>query len=487
MQERYNAVMSLLSDDSREAEKLKDLLYELRLRLSQKHSEEESCRGNIERLDKRNEEIRVEIENANKEHFEIDDLIKKGEEEYRQSVSLTEALKKEWHDNADKLNGMKELYENKTNTLSDTAAELKSQQARLRLMREMQEKYEGYARSVKEILTFCRQNPTFGRGIHGSVAEIINVPEEYELAVESAIGAAYQNIVTDTEDEAKKAIDYLKQKNYGRATFLPISAVQGRTIDSGTERQLKTMPGYVGIAANLVRYDTKFENIVNNLLGRVVIFTDLDSCINAARRFKYAFVCVTLDGDILRTSGAMTGGSSNNNNKTNVFARTREIPALERSVNVLSRSLDSLKHEIVGLRESINKQEKEQNSILDKIRKQEVQTERAKNAYSALVEKKGTLDKKVEDLMRDADRNVNEISILKERIDAIDAEIVEINNEIVEKNKELVQYEEKSKQGAEVRNVLTNELAKALVEENEIKNRLNNLFEEKKRLLNEIA
>lgn len=487
MQERYNAVMSLLSDDSREAEKLKDWLYELRLRLSQKDSEKESCRSNIERLDKRNIEIRDEIENANKEHLEIDDLIKKAEEEYIQSASLAESFKKEWNENADKLNGMKVLYDNKTNSLSDTAAEMKSQQARLRLMSEMQEKYEGYARSVKEILTFCRQNASFGRGIHGSVAEIINVPAEYELAVESAIGAAYQNIVTDTEDEAKKAIDYLKQKNYGRATFLPISAVQGRTIDSNTERQLKTMPGFVGIAANLVRYDGKFGNIVNNLLGRVVIFTDLDSCINAARRFKYSFVCVTLGGDILRTSGAMTGGSTNNNNKTNVFARTREIPALERSVKQLSSSLDSLKHEIVGLRENINRLEKEQNSILDKIRKQEIQTERAKNVYNAFVEKKGNLDKKVEDLMRDADRNVNEISVLKERTNAIDVEIVDINNQIMEKSKELAQYEEKSKQGAEVRNVLTNELTKAQVEENEIKNRLNNLFDEKKRLLNEIA
>ena len=131
--------------------------------------------------------------------------------------------------------------------------------------------------------------------------------------------------------------------------------------------------------------------------------------------------------------------------------------------------------------------EKEQNSILDKIRKQEIQTERAKNVYNAFVEKKGNLDKKVEDLMRDADRNVNEISVLKERTNAIDVEIVDINNQIMEKSKELAQYEEKSKQGAEVRNVLTNELTKAQVEENEIKNRLNNLFDEKKRLLNEIA
>ena len=487
MNEKYNMIMSLLSEDSKEAEKLKDLLYELRLKLSQKESERGSCTNSIEQLNRRNAEIKNEIELTSKEHVDIDVSIKKSEEEYLHSVQLSEDLKREWNSNAVKLNEMRDTYEKSNDKLSDTAAELKSQQARLRLMSEMQENYEGYARSVKEILTFCKQNSSFGQGIHGSVAEIINVPAEYESAVETAIGSAYQNIVTDTEVEAKKAIDYLKQRNYGRATFLPISAVQGRTIDYDTERQLNSMPGYVGIASKLVFYDKKFENIVNNLLGRVVIFTNLDSCINAAKRFRYAFMCVTLDGDILRTSGAMTGGSNNNTRKSNVFARTREIPELTKSVKELHRSFEDLKANMIRLRESINSLDKGQNELLNRIREQEIQTERAKNTYNTLIDKKDGLTKKVEALMLDADKHVNEVSVLKERISAIEREISEINKDIQEKQMALVQYEEKASKGSEVRNALTNELTKVQVEENEIKNKLSNLIEEKKRILNEIA
>lgn len=487
MNEKFAAVMSLLSDDAAKAEEVRDSLYESKLAYNQKVSERESCENSIFMIDKRNSDIKNEILLAEQDNERIGDMLRKSEEDYVKHVEETEKTKSEYSESTDNLNALKESLEKANEQLSETVSEYKARQARLRLLNEMNESYEGYARSVKEILSLCKMNNTFGKGIYGAVAEIINVPAEYEYAVETAIGQAYQNIVTASEEDAKKAIDYLKSRNLGRATFLPISAVTGRILEYSTVSQLKSMPGYIGVASDLVKFDRMFENIVNSLLGRVVIFKDLDSCINASKKFKYSFVCVTIDGDILRTSGAMTGGSKDTGKKTNVFARTREIPELVRFVEDAGRSIEDLKVYIQKLREDIRSLEQKANSLSNSIRHKEVTAERFKNTYNSFVEKKENNIKRIRQLMSEAEKGIADISGLKEKINAINQMIEKIQAEIEEKQDELSVYEEKSVQGSAVRTALTNELTKVQIKENELKNLLNNFLAEKKRLNDEIT
>ena len=213
--------------------------------------------------------------------------------------------------------------------LNQDKQELEGRRSRLKLLLDMQQGYEGYQRSVREILLACRDQKS-GSRICGVVAELMRVPQAIETAVETSLGASLQHIVTEREEDAKELIEFLRSHNYGRATFLPISSIRGRRL-SPQEQQVLKMPGCVGAASELVEFDGKYREIMENLLGRVVIAEDLDAAIQIARRFSYAFRVVTLKGDILNTGGSLTGGSSAVRG-LGILSRTREIESLRMGV-----------------------------------------------------------------------------------------------------------------------------------------------------------
>ena len=202
---------------------------------------------------------------------------------------------------------------------------------RIRLLTEMEKEYEGFSKAVKTVM----QAKGSLRGIHGPVASLMRTEAAYSLAIEIALGAGLQNIVVDREEDAKSAIGYLKQRDAGRATFLPLTAIRGGELDQpGVEREF----GFVGIASRLVRFQSGYQNIVQNLLGRTVIVEDLDCGIAMARKYRNAFRIVTLDGQVINRGGSMTGGSTS------------------RSAGVLSRAaeLEALNAQAAGLREKLS-------------------------------------------------------------------------------------------------------------------------------------
>ena len=207
-------------------------------------------------------------------------------------------------------------------------------QSRIHMLSEMEKMYEGYSKAVKVVMQAAQRGQL--HNIHGPVAGLLRVPDEYTVAIEIALGGAMQNIVVDRAEDGKAAIEYLKRRDGGRATFLPISDVRpGFLKEQGLERE----PGFVGIASRLIRYDSQYENIFSNLLGRVVICDKMDSAIPMARKYGYKFRLVTLDGQVLNPGGSMTGGSAS------------------RSAGILSRAgeLERLKTQAVGVRESLEK------------------------------------------------------------------------------------------------------------------------------------
>ena len=214
-------------------------------------------------------------------------------------------------------------------TLSDLERQFHSSQSRHKVLLEMKNEYEGFYKSVKTLLKL-RQKPGF-TGICGAVAEVVTVSEGLEVAMETALGNAMQNIITETEEDAKLAIDYLKRNALGRATFLPLRIINGRTI-SDRDRIL-AFDGVVGIGTELVRYEKKYTGVMQYLLGRTVVVKDMDTAIRLGRETRYQYKLVTLDGDVMNPSGVMSGGSVKKT--TNLFGRTREITALEEELNRL--------------------------------------------------------------------------------------------------------------------------------------------------------
>ena len=202
---------------------------------------------------------------------------------------------------------------------------------RIRLLTEMEKEYEGFSKAVKVIM----QAKSSLRGIHGPVASLIRTEQKYSLAIEIALGAGLQNIVVDREEDAKSAINFLKQRDAGRSTFLPLTAIRG---DELREKGVENEFGFVGIGSNLVSFDEKYRNIFNNLLGRTVVVEDLDCGIAMARKYKNAFRIVTLDGQVINRGGSMTGGS------------------VSRGSGMLSRSaeLEKLNGRIVSMREKLS-------------------------------------------------------------------------------------------------------------------------------------
>ncbi|MDR3318942.1 MAG: chromosome segregation protein SMC, partial [Clostridiales bacterium] len=188
------------------------------------------------------------------------------------------------------------------------SAEYHSKQSRAKLLDELHKEMQGYSYSVKAVLKEASVNKKIAACVEGVLAQLIKVKAEHETAIEMVLGGALQNIITNTEEDAKFIIEFLKQNRFGRATFLPISSVKSRVLDQGSAKYL-SIRGVIGVASELIEYDRKYKDIIENLLGRTVVVDTMDTAIYVARESKYAFRIVTLDGDIISPQGSITGGS----------------------------------------------------------------------------------------------------------------------------------------------------------------------------------
>ena len=206
-------------------------------------------------------------------------------------------------------------------------------QSRIHMLSEMEKLYEGYSKAVKLVMGEAERGQL--RGVHGPVAGLIHVPEQYAVAIEIALGSAMQNVVVEREEDGKNAIQYLKRRDAGRATFLPLTSIRPSEF---RDRGVANEAGFVGMGDQLIEFDGKYGRVFSSLLGRTVIAEDMDKAIAIARKYGSRFKIVTLDGQVLNPGGSMTGGS------------------VSRSAGILSRAneLERLNVQIVGVRESLH-------------------------------------------------------------------------------------------------------------------------------------
>ena len=193
--------------------------------------------------------------------------------------------------------------------------------SRIHMLSEMEKMYEGYSKAVKLVMGEAKKGQL--RGIHGPVAGLIHVPDACTVAIEIALGGAMQHIVVEREEDGKAAIQYLKRRDGGRSTFLPLTSMRPSDFrDQGVRRE----PGFVGLGNELIQFDPRYEKIFSNLLGRTVVAEDMDKAIAMARKYNYRFKIVTLDGQVLNPGGSMTGGSASRS--AGILSRANELERL---------------------------------------------------------------------------------------------------------------------------------------------------------------
>ncbi len=212
----------------------------------------------------------------------------------------------------------------------ETTAQLESVTAKARVFRAMERDYESYNKAVKMVMQEAQRGKL--RNIHGPVSRLIRTEDSYTVAIEIALGAGMQQIVVDSEADGKAAISYLKRTGGGRATFLPLSTIQGKRLQ---ETGLENCRGFVGIASELVSADPRYGQILENLLGRTVIVQDIDAAIMMAQKYRNRFRIVTLDGQVMNAGGSMTGGSVNK--EAGILSRANELEKLNAQEKQLQR------------------------------------------------------------------------------------------------------------------------------------------------------
>ncbi len=263
-----------------------------------------------------------------------------------------EGLRNAWQGHKLKLENRNQQISSQKQELDRMSLRMKELQQKASLLEGMEQSLEGYAYSVKEVLK--RSKSGVLTGILGTVSQLIQVEEEYAAAIETALGGAMQNLVTEDESAAKSAIRLLKQDNLGRATFLPLTSVQGGLLQV---QGLEQYGGYVDLACNLIAYDPRYRQVMESLLGRIAIVDDLDTATIIARKYGYKFRIVTLDGQVVNAGGSMTGGSRNKSQ--NFLSRKNEIHALHGEIQSLREKSAGLTAQLRELQESAARMEAE--------------------------------------------------------------------------------------------------------------------------------
>ena len=386
-----------IEEKKKQVEQNTDLKYEKTANIS-------TIEANLENIEKRTKQVNSEIELSISEL----DATRLTKEEIAKEFNEIERKRNDAAKQLDSIISKKEEAESKIKKyeveINALSSEYRVKESRLKFLEETEKEKEGYVKSVKSLLLGCDKDATLKKGMHGVLANIIHSPKEYETAIEMSLGAALQNIVTDTEADAKKMVEYLRTNNLGRASFLPIASVKGKKLEKYNSKGIN---GIVGIASDLVRFDKKYDQIVLNLLGKTVIVEDMDTAIALAKQNSYSFRIVTIKGDLINPSGAITGGS-----------------VAQKTVNILGRAreIEDLKNELLKLKAKINKLEKEKEDYL--------------NSSEDVLEEITALEKNLQDIDIVYATDKQKLISVEENISKIEARIIKLKAEKEELQKQ---------------------------------------------------
>ncbi len=275
------------------------------------------------------QEVMDRDETVRREAHELEDRLEEAQKEaraakrrYDSAVEERDAVKNVIQGYQLRMDARKKKWDQTRDAHMKLQMEENALASRIKLLTEMEREHEGYTKAVKLVMNEAQRGTL--QNIRGPVAGLLKVPDRYTVAIETALGGAMQNLVVDREEDGKAVIQYLKRRDGGRATILPVSSIRPGFLRD--EADLKKEPGFVGVGDQLISFDPRYKNVFSNLLGRVAVMENLDAAIAAARKYKYSFRIVTLDGQVLNPGGSMTGGSASRS--AGILSRANELERL---------------------------------------------------------------------------------------------------------------------------------------------------------------
>ena len=431
-------------------------LKEITDNMSQKELEIEEIKRYIESLKDRLTEYKIEVSSldstmeANKKRIEL--LLKENTSDIS-SADSTRILEAEEKENFSKIKKQKTELESVISNLEEAKARIEinitgfnekdseykqkilEMKSKINYLINLENENEGYIKSVKGIIEKAKNEGTYGNSVYGTLASLITTEEKYEKAIEIALGGYVQNIVVETDKEAKDAIAYLKQNSLGRATFLPIKSVK----PSKTEKVNIKEDGYIGLAIDLVKYDNKFSNVVNLALNRTIIVDNIDNGVKISKKISSGMKVVTLDGDVVMATGSMTGGATSNK-KTSLLGRNSKI-------DTAKELLKDIESEYSKFNESIKNDKDSYQNIIDELASKNAELQEVNISYSVVQEKLNNILKESEriaNMRKSKEEEKNMLFKQNEEIIAKKLSIAEasaiIQNDIEVKENEVAEY-----------------------------------------------
>ena len=434
-QKELEELTKKLSDKELEIEEKKQNIEKNTDKKYEIMSEISTLDANLENLEKREKTAKSEIDSLTSElDSERNDKQEKSKAFYDIEYKKNELAKTLKEKQAKKEASMKKIKEFDA-SLNNLNYELRMKDSRLKFLIETEKEKEGYTRSVKSLLVDCEKDAGLNKGMNGVLANLISVDKKYETAIEMCLGQALQNVVTDTEEDAKKLVEHLRNNKLGRASFLPVSSIRGKKLDRVIKNSTE---GVIGIASDLVKCDKKYEQIVLNLLGRTLIVENMDTAIQIAKLNSYSFRIVTLEGDIVSNTGSITGGSVQTKT-VNILGRSREIEDLEqviKEINVKIEKLNKEKQEYTesatDVIEEVTRLEKELQDIEIVYAAENQKILNVEEGISKLEDRREKIKKELEELAKEKIDNRSEKENKEEEINSLTSQIEELSKIVEE-------------------------------------------------------
>lgn len=409
---------------------LNQMLTALTIKLSDSKVKMSQATSSIDEINSRKDTIASQIEATQKD---IDYTQSQADESNKNLEFLKERID-EYENSLGgyqmKVDAKKQKVEKIKQEAERLARQMAEKSDRARVLEDLEKNMEGFSGAVKAVLKQSQSKAL--PGVHGTLSQLITVDNENSTAIEIALGAAMQNVVVSTESDAKRAINYLKQNNVGRATFLPISAIKPRYLD---EKNLDDNFGFVDVASNLVDCDEQYRDIVENLLGRVMVVEDIDCAIAISKKYKNRYKIVTLDGQVMNPGGSMSGGSKGKG--SGVLSRANLIEELKSEAQKIGNELKEVQAELKKAVEDANSAVADLQGADADLRNAKEEYIRAEGDAKLISDKLQSLINQRDTMCRELENSEGRILLFNQAVENAKQEAAEIEKQMADTEAEL--------------------------------------------------
>lgn len=483
--DEFSKISSRVSESEEQLHFFNNIIIEKMNKATDVKNEISKSEAMVSQVEKRKNQLDKELSELLKQQSERNSILEDAENKIDNINTKTREIKNNIEKNTQQLNNIKSNLAEANNRQQVVTKTIQEKNARLRALSDLEKNYEGYFVGVKAVLNQRdSKNPDF-KGICGAVGEAINCDKQYETAIEVALGSAVQNIIARTEDDVKKAINYLKKNNKGRATFFPMTAIKPKSL--GNEKyNIINEKGVIGIAKELIGYSPEYENIMSSLLERVIITDNMDNAVLLARKTKYVYKIVTLEGELLNAGGSMTGGSISKKS-TGIFSRGREITELRNALKELFEEQSAINNDIEKMTEIYQNLRYKINESKEELQKLAISKTETLTRLSQTKEYAQDISSRIDNFSTELSQLENAINIGSERIEELNKSLSEINAEINGTNIKLNEFQNKIQSDRDIRENSNEILASMRVEINQLENNIYTFNADIKRINDEIT